>query len=77
MWRFREQTLAAAGFYKTVGYNDDTRAFLSIPARHEVARRIDCAVLAKLVAELRMDEDEAAAVAIDLAWRLPKEAYRL
>jgi glucuronate isomerase len=77
MWRFREQTLAAAGFYNTVGFNDDTRAFLSIPARHDVARRIDCAVLAKLVAEHRMDEDEAAATAIDLAWRLPKEAYRL
>jgi glucuronate isomerase len=77
MWRFREQTLAAAGFYNTVGFNDDTRAFLSIPARHDVARRIDCAVLAKLVAEHRMDEDEAAAVAIDLAWRVPKEAYRL
>jgi glucuronate isomerase len=77
MWRFREQTLAAAGFYNTVGFNDDTRAFLSIPARHDVARRIDCAVLAKLVAEYRMDEDEAAMVAVDLAWRLPKEAYRL
>jgi glucuronate isomerase len=77
MWRFREQTLAAAGFYNTVGFNDDTRAFLSIPARHDVARRIDCAVLARLVAEHRMDEDEAAVTAIDLAWRLPKEAYRL
>jgi glucuronate isomerase len=77
MWRFREQTLASAGFYNTVGFNDDTRAFLSIPARHDVARRIDCAVLAKLVAEHRLDEDEAMEVAIDLAYRLPKEAYRL
>ncbi|MDQ2639282.1 MAG: glucuronate isomerase [Pseudomonadota bacterium] len=77
MWRFREQTLSAAGFYNTVGFNDDTRAFLSIPARHDVARRIDCAVLAKLVAEHRMDEDEAGEVAADLAYRLPKEAYRL
>jgi len=34
------------GFYNTVGFNDDTRAFLSIPARHDVARRIDCAFLA-------------------------------
>lgn len=77
MWRFREQTLGTAGFYNTVGFNDDTRAFLSIPARHDVARRIDCAVLAKLVSEHRIDEDEAAEVAVDLAYRLPKEAYRL
>jgi glucuronate isomerase len=77
MWHFREQTLASAGFYNTVGFNDDTRAFLSIPARHDVARRVDCAFLAKLVAEQRIDEDEAAEVAIDLAYRLPKRAYRL
>jgi glucuronate isomerase len=77
MWRFREQTLGTAGFYNTVGFNDDTRAFLSIPARHDVARRIDCAVLAKLVAEHRLEEDEAVEVAADLAYRLPKEAYRL
>ena len=77
MWRFREQTLASAGFYNTVGFNDDTRAFLSIPARHDVARRVDCAFLAKLVAEHRIDEDEAAEVAVDLAYRLPKAAYKL
>ncbi|GAA5069178.1 glucuronate isomerase [Lysobacter panacisoli] len=77
MWRFREQTLSTAGFYNTIGFNDDTRAFLSIPARHDVARRIDCAFLAKLVAEHRMDEDEAMEVATDLAYRLPKQAYRL
>lgn len=77
MWRFREQTLSTAGFYNTVGFNDDTRAFLSIPARHDVARRIDCAVLAKLVAEHRLDEDEAAELAVDLAYRLPKQAYKL
>lgn len=77
MWRFREQTLGTAGFYNTVGFNDDTRAFLSIPARHDVARRVDCAVLAKLVAEHRLDEDDAAEVAVDLAYRLPKQAYRL
>lgn len=77
MWRFREQTLSTAGFYNTVGFNDDTRAFLSIPARHDVARRIDCSFLAKLVAEHRLDEDEAAKVAVDLAYRLPKQAYKL
>ncbi|MEZ0470758.1 glucuronate isomerase [Luteimonas salinilitoris] len=77
MWRFREQTLSSAGFYNTVGFNDDTRAFLSIPARHDVARRVDCAFLAKLVAEHRLDEDAAVEVAVDLAYRLPKEAYNL
>jgi glucuronate isomerase len=77
MWRFREQTLASGGFYNTVGFNDDTRAFLSIPARHDVARRVDCAFLAKLVAEHRIDEDEAAEVVVDLAYRLPKRAYKL
>ena len=77
MRRFREQTTESAGFYNTVGFNDDTRAFLSIPARHDVARRVDCAFLARLVAEHRMDEDAAHRVAADLAYRLPKEAYRL
>ena len=60
MMRFREQTTETAGFYNTVGFNDDTRAFLSIPSRHDVARRIDCAFLARLVAEHRLPEDEAA-----------------
>jgi len=77
MLRFREQTTETAGFYNTVGFNDDTRAFLSIPARHDTARRIDCAFLARLVAEYRLDESEAAEVAADLAYRLPKRAYRL
>jgi glucuronate isomerase len=75
--RFREQTTESAGFYNTVGFNDDTRAFLSIPARHDVARRIDCAFLARLVAEHRLTEDEAVETVVDLAYRLPKQAYRL
>ena len=77
MMRFREQATETAGFYNTVGFNDDTRAFLSIPARHDVARRIDCAFLARLVAEHRFDEDEAFEVAHDLAYRLVKKAYKL
>jgi glucuronate isomerase len=77
MLRFRRQTTETAGFYNTVGFNDDTRAFFSIPARHNLARRIDCAYLAELVATSRLDEDEAADVAVDLAYRLPKAAYRL
>lgn len=77
MLRFREYTTETAGFYNTVGFNDDTRAFLSIPARHDVARRVDCAYLAKLVTEHRMEEDEAHEVALDLTSRLPLAAYRL
>ena len=59
MLRFREQATETAGFYNTVGFNDDTRAFLSIPARHDVARRIDCRFLATLVVEHKIGEDEA------------------
>jgi glucuronate isomerase len=77
MLRFREQTTETAGFYNTVGFNDDTRAFLSIPARHDVARRIDCRYLAQLVAEHRIDEDEAFELAPELAYGLAKRAYKL
>ncbi|ALE15813.1 Uronate isomerase [Altererythrobacter epoxidivorans] len=77
MRRFRLMTTETAGFYNTVGFNDDTRAFLSIPARHDVARRIDCGFLAQLVAEHRIEDWEAAEVAQDLAYNLVKKAYRL
>jgi len=77
MRRFREQATETAGFYNTVGFNDDTRAFLSIPARHDVARRMDCAFLARLVAEHRLEEDEAHEVARALAYDLAKTAYKL
>ena len=77
MMRFREQATETAGFYNTVGFNDDTRAFLSIPARHDVARRIDCAFLARLVAEHRLAEDEAFEVVYELTYSLVKKAYRL
>ena len=77
MLRFRRETTETAGFYNTVGFNDDTRAFLSIPARHDMARRIDCRFLAELVCEHRLSEEEAHETAIDLAYRLVKKAYRL
>ena len=77
MMRFRETATETAGFYNTVGFNDDTRAFLSIPARHDVARRVDCAFLGKLVAEHRLDEDEAFELAQDLTVNLVRKAYRL
>ncbi len=77
MRRFRRMTTETAGFYNTVGFNDDTRAFLSIPARHDLARRIDCGYLAELVAEHRLTEEQAADIAADLAYNLAKEAYKL
>jgi glucuronate isomerase len=77
MRRFREQTTETAGFYNTVGFNDDTRAFLSIPARHDVARRMDSGFLARLVTEHRLDEDEAHELARELTYDLPRRAYRL
>ena len=77
MRRFRETTTETAGFYNTVGFNDDTRAFCSIPARHDVSRRVDCAYLATLVSTGRLTLDEAHEVAQDLAYGLAKKAYRL
>jgi len=77
MMSFRRQMTETVGFYNTVGFADDTRAFISIPARHDLARRIDCAFLAELVATHRLELDEAALVARDLAYGLAKAAYRL
>jgi glucuronate isomerase len=75
MRRFREQAVGTAGFYNTSGFVDDTRAFASIPARHDLARRIDAGYLARLVAEHRMSEEEAVQTAADLAYHLPKNTY--
>ena len=77
MQRFREQVTETAGFYNTVGFNDDTRAFMSIPARHDVARRMDCRFLATLVVEHKIGADEAFELAPELAYGLAKRAYRL
>lgn len=77
MMRYREQVTETAGFYNTAGFNDDTRALLSIPARHDVARRVDCAFLGRLVAEHRIDEDEAFELIEDLTVNLARKVYRL
>ncbi|SMX23686.1 glucuronate isomerase [Boseongicola aestuarii] len=77
MMRYRELTTETAGFYNTVGFNDDTRAFCSIPARHDMARRVDCAYLAKLVRAGRLNEADAYELAQDLSYLLAKKAYRL
>jgi glucuronate isomerase len=73
--RFRELSTETAGFYNTTGFVDDTRAFASIPARHDLARRIDAGALARLVTEHRLDEDEATETAVDLAYHIPKASY--
>lgn len=75
MRRFREATVETAGFYNTSGFVDDTRAFCSIPARHDLARRTDAGYLAKLVAEHRLGEDEAIETARALAYELPNQSY--
>lgn len=77
MRRYRQQVTETAGFYNTVGFNDDTRAFLSIPARHDVARRMDCGFLAELVADHRLSESDAFELAVDLTYNLVKKAYKL
>ena len=77
MMRFRQFTTETAGFYNTVGFNDDTRAFCSIPARHDMARRVDCAYLANITCAGRLTETEAFEVAQDLTYGLAKKAYKL
>lgn len=77
MMRFRDLVTETAGFYNTAGFVDDTRAFCSIPARHDLARRVDAGYLTRLVAEHRLDIDEAIEVAIDLAYHLPRTAFGL
>ncbi len=75
--RFREAVTESAGFYNTAGFVDDTRAFCSIPVRHDVARRIDAGFLARLVAEDRLPLDEAAETIVDLAYHLPKKIFKI
>ncbi len=77
MLRYRRTVTETAGFANTAGFNDDTRALLSIPARHDLARRVDCAYLAELVVTHRLDLDDALELAVDLAVRLARRAYRL
>ena len=77
MARFWGAVTETAGFAKSAGFVDDTRAYCSIPARHDVARRAHCAFLARLVGEHRLEESDAAELAVDFAYRLPKVAFRL
>lgn len=77
MRRYRELTTETAGIYNTAGFNDDTRAFLSIPARHDLSRRVDANYLAGLVARHQVEEDDAHRMMRALAYDLVRETYRL
>ena len=77
MRRYRRRTTETAGIYNTAGFNDDTRAFLSIPARHDLSRRVDANYLAGLVARHQLSMDEAHEMARALAVGLVRETYRL
>jgi glucuronate isomerase len=77
MNRFRRQTMETAGIFNTAGFNDDTRAFCSIPARHDLSRRVDANFLASLVARHLIDLRDARQMARALAYELAKETYKL
>lgn len=77
MKRFREQTTETAGLYNTAGFNDDTRAFCSIPARHDLSRRMDADFLAGLVARHVIEAEDAHELARALAYDLARKTYRL
>jgi glucuronate isomerase len=77
MRRYFDQVVETAGLYNTAGFNDDTRAFASIPSRHDVWRRVSCDWLAALVVQGLLAEDEAAEMAYDCAYGLARRAYRV
>ncbi len=77
MIRFRRSVTETAGIYNTAGFNDDTRAFLSIPARHDLNRRVDSSFLAELVATHVIEEADARRMSRDLAYNLARDTYRL
>ena len=75
--RYFDQVMETAGLYNTAGFNDDTRAFVSIPARHDVWRRASANWLAGLVARKLIERAEAMEMAVDMAGGLARRAYRL
>jgi glucuronate isomerase len=77
MMRFRQQVMETAGLYNTVGFNDDSRAFPSIPARHDLSRRVDANWIAGMVVRGVVDMDDAREMILDTAYRLVKKAYKL
>jgi glucuronate isomerase len=76
MRRYRDEVMETAGLYNTVGFNDDTRAFPSIPARHDLARRVDANWIAGLVVRGIIDMEDADEMIHDAAYRLARQAYK-
>ena len=77
MRKSRDSVTDIAGFYRGSGFIDDTRAFLSIPARHDMARRVDCDYLASLVESGRISRVTAEKIAVDLVTSIPRKAFKL
>jgi glucuronate isomerase len=77
MERFRELVIETTGLANTVGFNDDTRAYPSIPARHDLSRRVDANWIAGLVVRGIVDMEDAEAMIQDTAYRLAKKAYKV
>jgi glucuronate isomerase len=76
MIRYRDQVMETAGLHNTVGFNDDTRAFPSIPARHDLSRRVDANWVAGLAVRGVIDREDASEMVKDCAYRLAKRAYK-
>jgi len=76
MMRYRQQIVETAGLYNTVGFNDDTRAFPSIPARHDLSRRVDANWIAGLIVQGIVALDDGEEMMQDTAYRLAKRAYK-
>lgn len=77
MLRFRSAVTETAGFSRSAGFVDDTRAFCSIPARHDASRRVEASFLARLVAEHRLAESRAAEIIVDLVDAAPRRVFKL
>lgn len=77
MLRFRSAVTETAGFTRSSGFIDDTRAFASIPARHDASRRVEAAFLARLVVERRITEERAAEIIVDLVDAAPRRVFKL
>ncbi|HEY0755242.1 MAG TPA: glucuronate isomerase [Ktedonobacteraceae bacterium] len=77
MYRFLDNVAETAGLENLVGFNDDTRAYPSIPARHDLWRRVSADWVANLVVRRVVDEEDASAMVQDLAYGLAKQTYRL
>jgi glucuronate isomerase len=77
MLRFRSAVTETTGFSRSSGFIDDTRAFCSIPARHDASRRIEAAFLARLVAEHRVSEERAHELIVDIVDSSPRRVFKL